>query len=136
MVSVKVLPVPRVLATWIVPPINSKRPVSTRTPPPASPALLLIAAGVKLSSRGPVFYTAERVGHLGRIFRFHKFRSMEVGSDEDPERRMLRLPALAPGAGLVRSQRPLRPHRQHPSIGEANDHWIQLGQVVVGDPLR
>ena len=45
----------------------------------ASPAMLLIAAGVALSSRGPVFYTQERVTWNGRHFMILKFRTMPVG---------------------------------------------------------
>jgi lipopolysaccharide/colanic/teichoic acid biosynthesis glycosyltransferase len=39
---------------------------------------LVIAALIKLDSRGPVFFHQERVGHRGRTFRMHKFRSMQV----------------------------------------------------------
>jgi len=46
-----------------------------------APVLLAITLAVKLTSRGPVFYSDERVGLRGRLFRFHKFRSMEQGSD-------------------------------------------------------
>lgn len=40
------------------------------------PFWLLIALGVKLDSRGPVFYTQKRVGKDGKIFEIYKFRSM------------------------------------------------------------
>lgn len=43
-----------------------------------SPVLALVALGVKLSSRGPVFYRQERVGWNGRPFEMLKFRSMPV----------------------------------------------------------
>jgi exopolysaccharide biosynthesis polyprenyl glycosylphosphotransferase len=45
------------------------------------PLMLVIALAVKLTSRGPVFYTAKRVGRMGRIFDFYKFRSMYVDAD-------------------------------------------------------
>lgn len=48
-----------------------------------SPVFLALAAVVKLSSRGPVFYKSERLGRLGRPFTFYKFRSMYVGAHED-----------------------------------------------------
>ena len=47
----------------------------------ASPLLLLLAAAVKLESRGPAFYSQERVGKDGRLFRMHKFRSMVADAD-------------------------------------------------------
>jgi lipopolysaccharide/colanic/teichoic acid biosynthesis glycosyltransferase len=40
------------------------------------PLLLLLAAAVKLSSPGPVFFLQERVGRGGRRFRLCKFRTM------------------------------------------------------------
>ena len=41
-----------------------------------SPLFLLIAIWIKIDSPGPVFFRQERVGHLGRLFRMHKFRTM------------------------------------------------------------
>jgi lipopolysaccharide/colanic/teichoic acid biosynthesis glycosyltransferase len=43
-----------------------------------SPLLLVVAAWVKLDSRGPVMFRQERVGRFGRSFRIHKFRTMRV----------------------------------------------------------
>jgi sugar transferase (PEP-CTERM system associated) len=40
------------------------------------PVLLVTAAAVAVTSRGPVFYSQERVGLHGRRFRVYKFRSM------------------------------------------------------------
>lgn len=48
-----------------------------------SPLLLLIAAGVKLSSPGPVLFKQVRVGYNRREFRMLKFRSMRVNDDQD-----------------------------------------------------
>lgn len=47
------------------------------------PLWLLIALLIKLDSRGPVFYTQERVGMDGRLFLLYKFRTMKA--DADPE---------------------------------------------------
>lgn len=46
-----------------------------------SPLMLFIALGVKLSSRGPVFYRQERVGWNNRKFTMLKFRSMPVDAE-------------------------------------------------------
>jgi lipopolysaccharide/colanic/teichoic acid biosynthesis glycosyltransferase len=43
---------------------------------PAVPLILLAAVLVKLTSRGPVFYTQTRVGEDGRLFTIWKIRSM------------------------------------------------------------
>lgn len=65
-----------------------------------SPLFLLIAIAVKLTSRGPIFYSQARVGvdrryrgHAtddrrvhdlgGRVFTMHKFRSMHVNAEPD-----------------------------------------------------
>ena len=42
------------------------------------PVWLMIATGIKLSSKGPVFYRAERIGMNGKKFVLYKFRSMHV----------------------------------------------------------
>jgi len=47
-----------------------------------APVFLVIAIGIKLSSRGPVFFHQERIGQGGAPFSFIKFRSMHVGSDD------------------------------------------------------
>jgi len=46
-----------------------------------SPFFLLIAAAVKLSSPGPVFFRQWRIGQHGLPFLFLKFRSMKMDSD-------------------------------------------------------
>src|SRR5690242_16519740 len=46
------------------------------------PCFLVIAAGVRLSSPGPIFYVQPRAGRGGCTFNFYKFRSMRVDSDE------------------------------------------------------
>jgi exopolysaccharide production protein ExoY len=46
------------------------------------PLFVAVALGVRWSSHGPAFYSQARVGRHGRTFRFYKFRSMVVDSDE------------------------------------------------------
>ena len=46
-----------------------------------APLLLLVTLLLKLTSRGPVFYSQERVGKGGRLFRILKFRSMVLDAD-------------------------------------------------------
>jgi sugar transferase (PEP-CTERM system associated) len=46
-----------------------------------SPLMLLVAALVKLTSPGPVLYHQTRVGHQGKPFTVHKFRSMRTDAE-------------------------------------------------------
>jgi sugar transferase (PEP-CTERM system associated) len=46
-----------------------------------APLMLLTAILIKLESRGPVFYTQERVGQHGRPFKIIKFRSMRTDAE-------------------------------------------------------
>jgi len=50
------------------------------------PVFAAIACAIKVESAGPVLYTQTRVGRHGRGFKFYKFRSMYMGSDNDPGR--------------------------------------------------
>jgi len=47
-----------------------------------SPLLALVAIAVKVESRGPVFFTQDRVGQGGRRFRIIKFRTMVNGAEK------------------------------------------------------
>ena len=45
------------------------------------PLMLYIAIRVRLSSKGPLFFTQERIGYKGRPFLIHKFRSMHSDAE-------------------------------------------------------
>lgn len=49
-----------------------------------SPVLLVVAAAVRATSRGPVLFRQVRVGRLGQTFTMLKFRSMVVGGGAGP----------------------------------------------------
>jgi exopolysaccharide biosynthesis polyprenyl glycosylphosphotransferase len=51
-----------------------------------SPLLALIAAAIKVDSRGPVLFSQVRVGVGGRPFHMVKFRTMHVGADAQKRR--------------------------------------------------
>jgi len=46
------------------------------------PLFVVIATGIKISSRGPVFYRQERVGLDGTSFTIYKFRSMHLDAEK------------------------------------------------------
>lgn len=48
-----------------------------------SPLMCLIAAGVKLTSRGPVFFKQQRLGWDGKIIKVYKFRTMFMHRESD-----------------------------------------------------
>lgn len=66
----------------------------------AAPLFLVIAAAIRLTSRGPVLFIQTRVGRHGQVFRMFKFRTMRAeASPSDP-------PAGAvPGAGPFKLRR-------------------------------
>lgn len=47
-----------------------------------SPILLIVILAIKFESKGPVFFSQERVGLNGKVFKMHKFRSMIVNAED------------------------------------------------------
>jgi lipopolysaccharide/colanic/teichoic acid biosynthesis glycosyltransferase len=50
-----------------------------------SPLLLAIVLIIKLGSKGPIIYAAPRAGRGFKVFKFYKFRTMEVDADQKIE---------------------------------------------------
>ena len=46
-----------------------------------SPVFIVIAAIIKISDNGDVFYSQERIGKSGKIIKIYKFRSMMMNAD-------------------------------------------------------
>jgi lipopolysaccharide/colanic/teichoic acid biosynthesis glycosyltransferase len=68
-----------------------------------SPILVLIAAWVRLDSRGPALFRQQRVGRYGRPFTMLKFRTMRTGTRSDGS-----LLTAAADARITRAGRLLR----------------------------
>jgi lipopolysaccharide/colanic/teichoic acid biosynthesis glycosyltransferase len=65
------------------------------------PLFLVIAAAIKASSKGPVFFRQQRVGQFGQHFTFLKFRSMHTNNDHSVHREFAtKLIAGHPASGL------------------------------------
>ena len=47
-----------------------------------SPLIIAIAVLIKIDSKGPIFFSQERVGEKGQIYQVHKFRSMVDNAEE------------------------------------------------------
>ena len=106
------------------------------------PVWILIALLIKLDSRGPVFYTQERVGMDGRLFLLYKFRTMKAGADSELHREYQR--AFIAGraeANLDNEQKPTYKLLSDPRITRVGrllrrtslDEVPQLFNVLSGD---
>lgn len=118
-----------------------------------SPVYIVLAAMVKLGSKGPVFYSQERVGLHSRPFRIYKFRSMrtdaeksgpQLSSEDDPRvtptgriLRKYRLDELPQFWNVLRGDMSLvgpRPEREHfiTAIKKRMPQYTLLHQVRPG----
>ncbi len=48
-----------------------------------SPLILILAIGIKCTSKGPVIYSHERIGRFGKPFRMYKLRTMVVNAEKN-----------------------------------------------------
>ncbi|MGE0039647.1 MAG: sugar transferase [Vicinamibacterales bacterium] len=87
----------------------------------SAPLWLVIAAAIRLEDGGPVFFTQERVGLHGTVFRAFKFRSMIP----DAERETGAVQAAAGDPRVTRVGRLLR--------ATAMDELPQLWNILRGD---
>ena len=55
-----------------------------------SPVFFMIAAAIKLTSRGPILFQQKRIGEHGTPFTFLKFRSMYMNNDSSEHREYVR----------------------------------------------
>jgi exopolysaccharide biosynthesis polyprenyl glycosylphosphotransferase len=106
------------------------------------PLWLLLALLIKLGSKGPVFYTQERVGMDGRLFLLYKFRTMIADADPELHREYQR--AFIAGraeANLGNAQKPTYKLLADPRITPVGkllrrtslDEVPQLLNVLMGD---
>jgi lipopolysaccharide/colanic/teichoic acid biosynthesis glycosyltransferase len=65
-----------------------------------APVIAVAAATIKLTSRGPVLYRAERVGLHGQAFTMFKLRTMHIDADHSEQHEFNRLELLGELDGL------------------------------------
>jgi lipopolysaccharide/colanic/teichoic acid biosynthesis glycosyltransferase len=83
-----------------------------------APLMLGVALWIKLDSPGPVFFRQTRVGQHGRLFRIHKFRSMQANAGATDDAAGLLL-TVGDDARITRAGRFLRRTR-----------WDELPQLI------
>lgn len=117
------------------------------------PIFIIIIAGIKLTSKGPVFYSHERVGRHGKPFKIYKFRSMythaekngpELASRKDERvtpfgkfMRKTRLDEIPNFLNVIKGDMSLvgpRPERKHfiDQIVKVAPHYLHLLKVKPG----
>ena len=117
------------------------------------PLVLVLVAGVKLSSRGPVFLRQERIGRYGKPFILNKFRSMFADAEKngpeltrkDDDRltpfgkfmRKWKLDEIPNFWNVLKGEMSLvgpRPERQYyiEQIIESAPHYIRLHKIKPG----
>ena len=70
------------------------------------PVFVVVAAWIKLDSRGPVFFLQERVGLGGRSFRIFKFRTMVTDAEQRGTQITIgRDPRITPSGHFLRKYR-------------------------------
>lgn len=71
-----------------------------------SPFILFLAVAVKVTSKGPVLYSHERIGRYGKPFKIFKFRSMYVDAEKNgPALSSKEDPRITPFGKIMRKMR-------------------------------
>jgi len=81
-----------------------------------APVMIFMALLIKIVSPGPVFYTQERVGRMGKSFRLFKFRTMRADSAATPHQDYLK--------GLLNSNQPMA------KLDHKDTRVIPFGRVI------
>jgi lipopolysaccharide/colanic/teichoic acid biosynthesis glycosyltransferase len=107
------------------------------------PAFFAIAAAVKATSKGPVFFRQRRIGQYGKSFVFLKFRSMFVNNDATVHREYVqqliagtacRQPSNGSGQGVYKLTKDSRITRVGAFLRKTSmDELPQLLNVLTGD---
>lgn len=97
----------------------------------AAPLMVVLAALIKITSPGPVFYSQWREGHGGRLFRIHKFRTM--CPDAHLRQSSLRALSAQDGPAFKMKDDPRTTSIGHFLRRTSLDELPQFWNVLVGD---
>lgn len=97
----------------------------------SAPVLACLAALIKFTSPGPVFFCQDREGHGGRTFRMYKLRSMRVGADR--EQSTLRAQSVQDGPAFKMRHDPRTTWVGRLIRKTSLDELPQLWNVLMGD---
>jgi lipopolysaccharide/colanic/teichoic acid biosynthesis glycosyltransferase len=95
------------------------------------PVLAAAGIAIKLSSRGPIFYTQLREGLGGRHFQIYKLRTMQVGADEN--QLALREQSVQDGPAFKMAKDPRTTWVGRLLRATSLDELPQFWNVLVGD---
>ena len=97
-----------------------------------SPLFMLVALLIRLDSKGPIFFSQNRVGKQGQKFRFWKFRSMDVNAEKH-KAALIKLNKMQGGV-LFKMENDPRITRVGRFIRKMSiDELPQLWNVLIGD---
>jgi len=102
------------------------------------PFFFILAIIIKITSRGPVFYTHTRIGKNGKPFSFYKFRSMTVIEGDDSKRKKMMLEFMKKGKTQSANDTKIINESRITAIGKfirktSIDELPQLINVIKGD---
>lgn len=102
-----------------------------------TPLFIIVSVLIKLTSKGPALYSQERIGKNGKVFKIYKFRSMQLGSDNDEYRKTNSIRHVK-GISTRKTNTKVVNHKNVTSVGAiirkfSIDEFPQLINVIKGD---
>ena len=103
----------------------------------AAPLMLGVAVAIKLTSPGPVLFSQYRYGHMKRLFRMHKFRTMVANAEKLQDQLEGRNEASGPAFKIREDPRltPIGRFLRRSSLDELPQLWhVVTGKMALVGP--